>query len=177
MEFIITGIVLWSLVHLMPSIAPGIKSSLNNKFGVNGYKLLFTILIVSSIFLMVYGWRHSSTAFLYQLPSAIKHLNSILMLFSFICFGSAILPTRLLEFIRHPQLMFVISWSVAHLLVNGDSRSVLLFSSMAIWAILEIIFINKRDGEWIKPKAPGFMMELKSLVLSLVFDYECLVTC
>lgn len=33
---------------------------------------------------------------------------------------------------------------------------------------MEIIFINRRDGEWEKPAKPGILSELKSLAISLV---------
>jgi len=168
MEMIFSGLVIWILVHLIPSVTPNIKSNLVNKFGENTYKLLFTILIFSALFLMIYGWRHSITSQIYQLPDYIYPISTLLMLCSYIIYGSAILPTRLLNIIRHPQLLSVFIWSFAHLLSNGDSRSILLFSGMAIWAILEIIFINKREGEWKKPAKPGVLTEIKSLAVSLV---------
>jgi len=108
------------------------------------------------------------TTGLYQLPVIIKPLALVLIFFSFILFASAILPTRLLQFIRHPQLMFVISWALAHLLLNGDSRSVVVFGGLGIWAILEIFFINRRDGDWVKPTTPAVAQELKSLLLSII---------
>jgi uncharacterized membrane protein len=40
----------------------------------------------------------------------------------------------------------VLLWSASHLLTNGDSRSVSLFGGLAIWALLEIILINRREG-------------------------------
>jgi len=39
---------------------------------------------------------------------------------------------------------------------------------MGVWAILEIIFINKRDGEWEKPAKPGIFTEIKSFAVSLI---------
>jgi len=181
MDIILIGLFLWISVHLIPAVTPQFKNYLLNKLGENNYKLLFTISIAFSIFLIVYGWRHSTTSFLYVLPDMIYTISSILLLFSCVLFASTILPTRLLKFIRHPQLLFVLCWSVAHLLINGDSRSVLLFSGMAIWAILEIIFINKRDGDWIKmEKNPMLSTEIKSIILSLalfaaiIFGHEYL---
>ncbi len=168
MEMIFSGLVLWILVHLIPSVTPNIKAELVSKFGENTYKLLFSILIFTALFLMIYGWRHSVTTQIYQLPGTIYPLSIFLMLCSYIIYGSAILPTRLLNTIRHPQLLSVFIWSVAHLLSNGDSRSILLFSGMGVWAILEIIFINKREGEWEKPAKPGVLTEIKSLAVSLV---------
>ena len=168
MEMIFSGLVLWILVHLIPSATPTIKSYLVNKFGENVYKSLFSILILTALFLMIYGWRHSDTFHVYQLPDYVYPVSTLLMLCSYIIYGSAVLPTRLLNYIRHPQLISVFIWSVAHLLSNGDCRSILLFSGMGLWAILEIIFINKRDGEWEKPAKPGILTEIKSLAISLV---------
>ena len=37
-------------------------------------------------------------------------------------------------------------WATAHLLTNDDSRSVALFGSLAVWALLEIVLCNRRDG-------------------------------
>ncbi len=58
--------------------------------------------------------------------------------------------------VRHPQLTGVSIWAFAHLMMNGDSRSIVLFGTMFIWAILSIAaLINRRDGEWVKQPVPG----------------------
>ena len=71
-------------------------------------------------------------------------------------------------YVRHPQLTSKIVWLIAHLLVNGDSRSIILFGSMGLWAALEIIAINRRSGEWEKAAPPARPREIKGLVISLV---------
>jgi len=167
MELIITGLLLWSIVHLIPAAVPSLREGLISRLGENTYKLLFTLTIIISITLMVYGWKHSITTDLYQPIAILKPLALVLVFFSFLLFASAILPTRLLRLIRHPQLMFVISWALAHLLLNGDSRSVIVFGSLGIWALLEMFFINKRDGGWTKTIPPSLAQELKSLLLSI----------
>ena len=68
---------------------------------------------------------------------------------------------------RHPQLMSIITWSIAYLLVNGDSRLIVLFGGMGAWAIMEILLINRRDGEWIKEPAPAWQKEIKGLAISV----------
>ena len=45
--------------------------------------------------------------------------------------------------IRHPQLTAVKTWAVAHLLVNGDLASVVLFGGLLAWAVVEVILINR----------------------------------
>ena len=54
---------------------------------------------------------------------------------------------RVVGVIRHPQLTAVKLWAVAHLLVNGDSASLLLFGGLLVWAVLEVVIINKQDGK------------------------------
>ena len=39
-----------------------------------------------------------------------------------------------------------IFWASAHLLSNGDSRSVALFGAFGVWALFEIVMINRREG-------------------------------
>ena len=38
MKIMITGLILWSLVHLIPSVTPSLKQSLKTRLGENGFK-------------------------------------------------------------------------------------------------------------------------------------------
>ena len=37
--------------------------------------------------------------------------------------------------LRHPMLTGVVVWAVAHLLVNGDVASLVLFGWLGLWAV------------------------------------------
>jgi hypothetical protein len=39
---------------------------------------------------------------------------------------------------------------------------------MGVWAIMEILLINRRDGEWIKEPAPAWSKEIKGLAISVL---------
>jgi len=168
MKLLIAGLTVWSLVHLVPAVAIPWKQKLTGLLGENGYKLAFTVLILASLALIVFGWRSSVPTTLYVLPPATRSLSFLLILIAFILFGASNYPTRIKSFVRHPQLTGVAIWALAHLLLNGDSRSLLLFGWLGIWALLEIIFINRRDGDWIKPAPPGWVREFRGLAISLV---------
>lgn len=168
MEILLMGLLLWSVTHLLPSLAPAIKRKWIIKLGENGYKGLFSVLIVFSIVLIVMGWRNVEPSHLYSLPASVRLLALLLLFMAFVLFSAANLATRIKRFIRHPQLTCIILWSIAHLLVNGDSRSIVLFGWMGIWAVVEIIFINRRDGEWIKEVVPPLAAEFKLLLISAV---------
>ena len=77
-------------------------------------------------------------------------------------------PSRLKQILRHPQLTGVFLWGIAHLLVNGDQRSVVLFGGLSLWAAVEMIAINRRDGTWVKPEPPALSTDLVSVVIAAV---------
>ena len=168
MEMLISGLLIWSVVHLIPSLTPTVKQKWIKQLGETGYKLSFAALMLCSLALIIFGWRSSVPSLLYTLPPFTRHFAMLLVLLAFILFGASNYPTRIKNFIRHPQLTGVLVWATAHLIINGDSRSLVLFGWMGAWAVLEIIFINRRDGEWIKPSPPGWAREIRGLVISLV---------
>ncbi|PLW69265.1 NnrU family protein [Pseudohalioglobus lutimaris] len=169
MALLITGILLWSLVHLIPAIAQPLKQSLLGKLGENGYKGLFSLLLIGAILMIVFGWRSiDQPTYLYTLPLWTRHLGMLLVLVAFILFVASGMPTRIKQVLRHPQLTGVAIWAGAHLLMNGDGRSLVLFGGMGIWALLEIVLINRREGAWVKADIPGIGQEVKILVISLV---------
>jgi uncharacterized membrane protein len=71
--------------------------------------------------------------------------------------------------IRHPQLLGVVVWGVGHLFSNGEARSTVLFGGFAIWAALQIMLLNRRDGIWIKPQPAPLLSNLRLLVTGLGF--------
>ena len=168
MSLLIAGLILWTAVHFLPSKGIVLKEKFVTSLGENGYKGAFTVLILASLAMIVFGWRSITPSHLYALPDIARPISMILMVLAFVLFGAAKQSTRIKQFIRHPQFSSVIVWSIAHLLLNGDSRSVLLFGWLGLWALLEIIAINKREGAWVKPEVPPLANELKLLVISLV---------
>ena len=168
MMMLISGLVIWSIVHLLPSLAPERKQQIIERRGETVYKLSFTICILAALALIIFGWRSTVPVFLYQAPVGLVHFSKLLVLIAFILFGASNYPTRIKNFVRHPQLMGVVVWASAHLVINGDSRSIWLFGGLATWAILEMVFINRRDGEWVKQPVPGWGREIRGLIISLV---------
>ena len=80
---------------------------------------------------------------------------------------------RVAGVIRHPQLTAVKLWALAHLLVNGDSASLLLFGGLLVWAVLEVVIINNRTASrrLSKPTSlhcPGSSLQLRSHCSSTV---------
>ena len=176
MPIMIAGIALWSIVHLVPAVAPGFRQALVSRLGEKAYKGLFALAIVVSLVLIVIGWRATPPQVVYAPPPWGRPAAIVLMVVAVYLFGAARRPAVVKRFIRHPQLTGLVTWSIAHLLANGDHRSVTLFGGLGVWAVLEIIAINRRDGAWTRPAAPALSRELLGIAITLlVFGFLVLV--
>jgi uncharacterized membrane protein len=166
MATLLLGLLVWSAVHLMPALAPDYRKQMQDRLGELPYKGLFALLVFAGLGLMVMGWRSVTPSLVYDL-SAVRLLALLLVLLAFVIMAAAYVPSRLRLMIRHPQLTAVILWSCAHLLLNGDNRSILLFGGLLLWAIAEIFAINRRDGARETPRAPAWMMEIAVFAVGL----------
>lgn len=146
MQLLIAGIALWCLTHLFPATLPGHRDAVVNRLGEGPYRGLFSLLILASLLLIVFGWKAASPSPVYGAPLTAGPLSSLLVLVGFALFFAAKTQTHIKRLVRHPQMTGVFLWSTAHLLTNGDSRSVALFGSLAAWSLLEMVLINRREG-------------------------------
>lgn len=159
MIYILAGLILWSGVHFWKRIAPKERA----KFGDKG-KGIVALGAVAGIILMVIGYKVADGTFYWGRSPAMTGINNLLMLFAFYLFAASGAKTRVTKAIRHPQLTAVLVWSVAHILVNGDSPSFLLFGGMAAWAIAEMLVINRAEG----PRGPYHEVPIKKEITAVI---------
>ncbi|MCO4846947.1 MAG: hypothetical protein KC448_03110 [Yoonia sp.] len=163
MTLIILGLLLWTLVHVWKRVAPDHRAS----FGDKGKGIVAAGSVIA-IILMVIGYRGADGAVLWNRTGGMAGLNNLLMLFAFYLFAASGAKTRITKFIRHPQLAAVIVWSGAHLLVNGDTPSIVLFGGMALWAAMEIVLINGIQGARTPYHAVPVKKEVTAIVATVV---------
>ncbi|WP_439133829.1 NnrU family protein [Pseudomaricurvus sp.] len=169
MILLILGVLLWSLSHLSLALMPQFKVAVVNKVGLLPWKGLFSLVVLLSLMMIIFGWKATIPSIILVPPTGVRHLTMALVPIAFVFFFAARLPTDIKRVIRHPQLTGVKLWAIAHLLSNGDTRSMILFGSLLIWAVLEVIFINRRDGrEWTRPEPVGWFKSIVSTIVALV---------
>ncbi|MBL4929816.1 NnrU family protein [Fuscibacter oryzae] len=145
MPVLILGLLLWVLAHTFKRMAPGLRA----RMGDAG-KGLVAALILLGVLLMVIGYRQTDFIPIYNPFPGAGHLNNTLMLISVFLFGVGGTKGTLYTRMRHPMLWGTVVWAVAHLLVNGDLASIVLFGCLAIWAFIEMSLINGA-GPWLRP--------------------------
>ena len=165
MNLLIAGITLWFVTHLFPAAMPGTRRNLVEKLGENPYKGLFSLLILAALLMIVFGWKSAVPGAIYAPPLGPGIVPSVLVLLSLIVFFASQTGGHIKRLIRHPQMTGVLLWSAAHLLANGDSRSVSLFGGLAVWAVLEIILINRREGPRGEKPVASIQQDLVALVI------------
>ena len=168
MGLLIIGLIVWILAHIFKRIMPEQRNALNDRMGQGGARGLMSVLIVLSIVLMVFGYKNTPFTHIYSPVSGAGHLNNLLMVFSVLLFGMSASTGRIGSLLRHPMLTGVIVWSIAHLLVNGDLASLILFGIIGVWAIVQIVVINKADGPWERPVAGPVKKDIILIVITVV---------
>jgi uncharacterized membrane protein len=165
------GVLLWSIVHLFPAVAVDMRKNLIDRIGEYPYKGVFTLSLILSLYLIISGWGLTvSEQIYYTAPDWGGYAAGLLVFIGFILFFAPYPPNNLKRILRHPQLIGTVCWGVGHLLAIGSPRSMLLFGGLTAWALAEILLINRRDGEWIKPGKVPHLKDL-SLVLFSVLIY------
>lgn len=144
MTLLALGLILWIGAHLFKRLAPAARGALGDKG-----KGIIAAAIALGVVLMIFGYRGAEFVEVYTPLPGMGHLNNTLMLIAVFLTGvggtKGLLYTRL----RNPMLLGVVVWAMAHLLVNGDAASILLFGGLGLWAVVQILLIDRTP--WTRP--------------------------
>jgi uncharacterized membrane protein len=167
MGLILSGLILWVTIHMVPSVGLELKQKIVARIGLVPYRAGFALVVLSAMTLMVLGWRGAQPTSIYLPLPALRPVAIALAMIAIVTLSATGRASRIGRLVRFPQLTGMLLWACAHLLANGDSRSLLLFGGFICWALLEMFLISRREGVWQKPAAPSWAKELLGIVLAL----------
>lgn len=148
MLMLIAGLIVFLGCHCIPMF-PDRRAGLQDKFGVNGYRVVFSLVSAAGLALIIYGYGQAwdeGPVFIYEPPYWLRHVTMLFMVPVFIFLVAAYVPCRIKRALKHPMLVAVKLWAFSHLLVNGDLASVLLFGSFLVWAVADRVSVKRRAG-------------------------------
>jgi len=142
---LLLGIVLFFGMHSASIVALPLRDRMATS-SENTWKVIYALVSLAGIVLMARGYAdlRQTPMVLYVPPVWLRHLAALLMLPAFAFFVAPYFPGRIKTALKHPQLVAVKTWAVAHLLVNGTLADVLLFGSFLIWAVVDRISLKDR---------------------------------
>ncbi|MFS8148674.1 NnrU family protein [Rhizobium sp. R635] len=148
MALLIVGIILFLGVHLVRVVAPGFRRSMIARLGDNGWRAGYSVASILTLILLIYGFGQARavTGMLYNPPVWTAHIAITLMLIAMICLVASLLPAgHIATKTKHPMVLSVKIWALAHLLANGEMSSVLLFAAFLAWGVIVRISLKRRQ--------------------------------
>ena len=146
MTLLILGLALFLGIHSVSIVAPAWRDAQVARRGEAAWKGLYSLVSIAGFVLLIYGYglARQSPVVLYAPPTALRHIALLLMLPSFPLLFAAYLPGRIKSAVRHPMLVAIKLWAVAHLLANGTLHDVVLFGGFLAWAVADRIAVKRR---------------------------------
>lgn len=148
---LIVGVALWWGAHLFKRIAPERRAAMGN-----AGKGAVAAALVLSIVLMTLGYRDTDFIYVWAPPEYLVHVNNLLVLVAIYMMSPAPRKGRLIAGMRHPMLTGFALWAAAHLLVNGDLASIMMFGGLLAWAIVTPRVINAAEPGWTAPTGGSY---------------------
>jgi uncharacterized membrane protein len=147
MTYLIAGLIIFLGVHALP-MRPVLRARMRERLGELGYKAAFSLASLLGFVLIVYGYglaRAAGPAVLYSPPVWMSHITMLLMVPVFVLLVAAYAPTGNIKArTKHPMILAVKIWALAHLLANGDVASVVLFGGFLAWGVVDRISLKRR---------------------------------
>lgn len=172
MTLLVLGIVIFLGMHLVRVVAPGLRARVIEGVGKGPWMGLYALISLVGLGLIIYGFGQArgETGVLYNPPVFLKHIALLVMLLAFISLAAGFLPAgRIAVALKHPQILAIKIWALAHLLANGETSSVLLFGSFLAWAVILRISLKRREraGERVLPMFKSARNDLLAVVVGL----------
>jgi uncharacterized membrane protein len=143
MTLLIVGIVVILGLHLLPTLSD-VRARAVGRLGENGYKALFSLLSIAGFVLLVYGFATAPVVQVWSPPAWTRWVAIVLMLPAFVLLVAAYVPGRIKARLKHPFLVAIKTWALAHLIANGDLASIVLFGSFLAYAVYDRITLKRR---------------------------------
>lgn len=164
MTVLVLGVLLWAFAHLAKRVFPGFHAAMKGS-----ERPMVTAMLILAVVLMVVGYRNADGAVWWGISPATKGINNLMVLAAFYLFASSGIKNRVGTRFRHPQLTGFSLWAAAHLMVNGDLPSLVLFGGLLLWALAEIVVINAHSPGWRPATTPvPARKEIMAVVAALV---------
>jgi uncharacterized membrane protein len=157
MGVLVIGLVLFIGAHVFVTFRAQ-RDAVVARIGEWPYKGVMALVSLIGIILIAYGfgaYRATSWIDVWYPPRWTFYITQILMWPASICVVAAYSRGNIWRKLKHPMLVGVKTWAVAHLISNGDLGSIVLFGSFLAWAVYDRITLKRRTDPGAPPIPVG----------------------
>jgi uncharacterized membrane protein len=147
LAILIFGLVVFLISHVFVTFRDA-RATLIARLGRVGYHGLFAVVSLIGLALIVWGYadyRAYEWVAVWSPPAFLRHVTIGLMLIASVLLMASPIPSHVRTWAKHPMLASIKIWAFAHLLINGDLGSILLFGTFLGWAVYAWTAAKQRD--------------------------------
>ena len=157
MTILVLGLVLFIGAHVFVTLrAP--RAAIIARIGEWPYKGAMSLVSLVGLIMIGYGfgqYRATGWVEVWHPPHWTYYITQILMWPASICVVAAYSRGNIWRRLKHPMLVGVKTFAVAHLIANGDLGSIVLFGSILAWAVYDRITLKRRTDPGAPPIPVG----------------------
>lgn len=146
MTILIVGLILFLGIHSLSIVNEPLRNQLHDRLGEGAFKGLYSLVSIIGLVLIVWGYgaARMDPTVLYTPAGWLRHLAMLLLIPVFPLLFATYFPGKIKAKLKHPMLVAVKLWALAHLLANGMLHDVLLFGAFLAWAVVDRISMKRR---------------------------------
>lgn len=148
MTLLLLGLILFLGAHSVRIFAEGWRTAMVGRLGANGWKGLYSVVSLVGLALVVVGFgaTRAQPQLVWVPPVALRHVAALLNLVAFVMIVAAYVPGNFIKArLRHPMVLGVKVWALAHLVSNQMLGEMVLFGAFLVWAVLDFRAARARD--------------------------------
>lgn len=154
---LVGGLALFVGGHLITTMRAR-RAALIGRLGQNLYLGLYSLVAAAGLALVAYGfarYRVGGWIDVWYPPRAMRDVAIWLALPAIVLMIASYVRGRIYATLKHPMLIGVVLWAIAHLLANGDLGSIILFGGLLGWALYDLWTLRGRADPGAPPIPVG----------------------
>jgi uncharacterized membrane protein len=162
------GLILFFGTHLFSSFRNRTGEGLVDVLGRGPYMVIYSVLTIAGFVALVWGYAMIKPwIYLADPPGWMRHITMALMLPAIILIVTAYVPPTgfIKKAVKHPMLTAVKLWALAHLLVNWDVGSLILFGSFLAFGVIDRIAVKRRGDVGAANARPNVLGDLIAIAV------------
>jgi uncharacterized membrane protein len=175
MTYLVLGLIVFLGIHSISIVAPAWRDQTAARLG-NAWRGVYSLISIAGFVLIIWGYAiaRRDPVMLYMPSAGTQYLTALFMLPVFPLFIAAYFPGRIKAAVKHPMLLSVMLWALAHLIAIGTLADVVLFGGFLAWALLDRFSFAWR-AQRPNPAAPSMKVNdgiaiVAGLVIYVVFE-------
>jgi uncharacterized membrane protein len=153
MALLVLGLVLFIGTHVFVTLREP-RAAVIRGIGEWPYKGAIALISILGVVLIGYGfgkYRQSGWIDVWNPPHWAHYITQLLMWPASIFVVAAYIRGNIWRTLKHPMLVGIKTWAVAHLISNGDLGSIILFGSFLAWAGYDRVALKHRQDAGAPP--------------------------